>query len=598
MLQDLLVALLGFTGDVIVEREDTFSVVEGFDLLSISEREAMNKICPLGWFYVKLRLFSERHAVQWGSSSSEDGFQSYLAAISAGLGDFLHEYVADVSALEHQILSEGPLPLSYLATSLQKYLVAMPALHTLCCEMDARRLRGGQIIDFLSTYKSGIPLLSSVVQRMTRRVRIVFLKQCMAWMLFGELHDPGSEFLIVRRDGVGRHGGGGGGTMMASATSSFGAIYDGVMKRFVKNKTGGGGCGGGSGNGNGSGSGGVGPQSKHAFANTTFGAGGRDDAFDWNTGFMLRFERLPESYVSPSLASKILFCGKATKLLKGKRKEGGQGPAGNHGSFASAFGWMPTSDADIYSYLCGRHGSGTRGGGGSSSSSSGSGRGSGSPGKGAQASSSSASSSASSRPPLSTAADLGPGLTPLFERAMTAPDQSLETFEKLIDSVYDDISASLWHYLRDEFAFVDYLHLIRNTYLMGCGELFKFVSDQIVTSMLTPTPRPPEPRDAQVHLNLVVLRESAKALDLDEQTILRVLKVCCIICCIYYRLCYRLYYRLYYRQPPILLPVLTPPPPSSACCSWASTARACASLTFRAARLLWWARPPWRNAWV
>jgi hypothetical protein len=106
----------------------------------------------------------------------------------------------------------------------------------------------------------------------------------------------------------------------------------------------------------------------------------------------------------------------------------------------------------------------------------------------------------------------------------------METFEKLIDSVYDEISASLWHYLRDEFSFVDYLHLIRNTYLMGCGELFKFVSDQIVTSMLTPTPRPPEPRDAQVHLNLVVLRESAKALDLDEQTILRVLQVCCIIC--------------------------------------------------------------------
>jgi hypothetical protein len=43
----------------------------------------------------------------------------------------------------------------------------------------------------------------------------------------------------------------------------------------------------------------------------------RDD--EWNTLFSLRLSMLPSSYISASLAQKILFIGKAVKVLQSKR---------------------------------------------------------------------------------------------------------------------------------------------------------------------------------------------------------------------------------------------------------------------------------------
>lgn len=51
MIHELLLCLLGFTGDILVEAEDrsTFLVKPGFDLLTPSERDQLNRIAPLGW---------------------------------------------------------------------------------------------------------------------------------------------------------------------------------------------------------------------------------------------------------------------------------------------------------------------------------------------------------------------------------------------------------------------------------------------------------------------------------------------------------------------------------------------------------------------
>jgi gamma-tubulin complex component 4 len=207
MLQDVLLGLLGFAGDVIVESTSDSSgssileVKPGFDLLSSSEKDQLNKVVPLGSLYRFLKTFCERYEVQWGSSSvdSEEGFQSYLAALCMGINDYLSEYIADVTALEKRLHSEGPFPVTYLLTSLHKYILTMPILRSVCVDINQKRLRGGQIIDYLTAFKSGMPVVAAAIRRLQRRVRVVFLKQCMAWMLYGELHDPGGEYLIVRR---------------------------------------------------------------------------------------------------------------------------------------------------------------------------------------------------------------------------------------------------------------------------------------------------------------------------------------------------------------------------------------------------------------
>jgi hypothetical protein len=51
MIHELLLGLLGFTGDILIEDVDnnTIHVKPGFDLLTQSERDQLNKIAPLGW---------------------------------------------------------------------------------------------------------------------------------------------------------------------------------------------------------------------------------------------------------------------------------------------------------------------------------------------------------------------------------------------------------------------------------------------------------------------------------------------------------------------------------------------------------------------
>lgn len=513
MLHDILLSLIGLTGDVIVEMNDTFKVIANFDLLSQGEIKIIDRIVPLGWFYSRLLHFVERKAIRWGSSGDREGFQLYLAAFGSGLEDFLHEYVADVAALEHQILKEGPIPLSFIVHALQKYTVCMPSLHALCVTVSSQGYRGGQIIDFLSAYNSGIPLLQRVIERIYRRVQTVFLKQCMAWMLLGELHDPGLEFLVVRREDphvtrrfirndvdeqISTSPGG-------SSLDNFGGIYDSVMRRFVMLGT--------TGKGNIIGDGGTDAfsSSGHPFTHQSFGASTREDAFDWNTAFMLNFERLPEAVVTPSLASKILFSGKASKLLRmtALPSSDGSRPGG-------AFGWSPGEAAQVYTYLCGKGGthkgvamvSGANGGSHGDND------------DGGAAYESIGANSPTWKTELSDAR-----LTVMFEEAMARPSLTPGAFEKVVNAANESINAALWRYMKNEFAFVDYLHLIRNTYLMGCGELFKLISDSVVHAMLKPHARPPIPRAASAYLNLTVLKESSKSLDLDEQMVLRVLQL-------------------------------------------------------------------------
>ena len=75
-------------------------MIDGFDLLTPAEKELTNRIVPLGWYYSYFSAFIERFEVQWGGSSSDNGFQSYIAALSAGIADLLAEYVKDVSLTE------------------------------------------------------------------------------------------------------------------------------------------------------------------------------------------------------------------------------------------------------------------------------------------------------------------------------------------------------------------------------------------------------------------------------------------------------------------------------------------------------------------
>jgi hypothetical protein len=119
MLQELFFALLGFTGDVIVESENTYKVKDGCDLFKETEILQINTLSSLGWFYTQFGDIVGKYDISW-KLSDKSHLQVYKVAMSLGMSDLLTEYVNDVTYLEQLVLSDGPLPLSNVLQHLQK----------------------------------------------------------------------------------------------------------------------------------------------------------------------------------------------------------------------------------------------------------------------------------------------------------------------------------------------------------------------------------------------------------------------------------------------------------------------------------------------
>ena len=120
MLHELLMACLGYPGDIIIETYGTFKVRENFELLSQAEIEQINKIVPLGWFCNRLSSYADSYVLR-----CVDGFRSdtqvYNSALCTGIIDLIDEYTRDIAYFESQINSTETLTsLSHLISYLQK----------------------------------------------------------------------------------------------------------------------------------------------------------------------------------------------------------------------------------------------------------------------------------------------------------------------------------------------------------------------------------------------------------------------------------------------------------------------------------------------
>lgn len=57
MLHELLFALLGKSGNIIIEKEDSFVLDPRISFLSPAEKEIINSLCCLGYYYKNLESF-------------------------------------------------------------------------------------------------------------------------------------------------------------------------------------------------------------------------------------------------------------------------------------------------------------------------------------------------------------------------------------------------------------------------------------------------------------------------------------------------------------------------------------------------------------
>lgn len=131
MQQDILLSLLGFPSDFIVEcsaapestsveSEGTFRVKDGYANLDDSEREQINRIVPLGWYYNYLQGYTQKYDLSWGRVG--EATEVYKLALGGAVQDLLQEYVDDVADLESILNEDERLPLSHFIHHLQKVL--------------------------------------------------------------------------------------------------------------------------------------------------------------------------------------------------------------------------------------------------------------------------------------------------------------------------------------------------------------------------------------------------------------------------------------------------------------------------------------------
>ena len=196
--KELLYALLGYTGQVIVDSPDGFSLAKGVPLIDASERALISRLLVLGHCYRELEEFVNTQLF-YGCESGE--FPSpYFLALALGLDECLQPYRARVLELEQTLLRSPDLSLPSMQLGFGDFELTLPALRRLIAGVQQANLRGVALLDHLHTAAGGcVYSLRAHLAALLRHTQRVLRSQLAAWLLHGELLPGDGEFFIERR---------------------------------------------------------------------------------------------------------------------------------------------------------------------------------------------------------------------------------------------------------------------------------------------------------------------------------------------------------------------------------------------------------------
>ena len=101
-----------------------------------------------------------------------------------------------------------------------------------------------------------------------------------------------------------------------------------------------------------------------------------------------------------------------------------------------------------------------------------------------------------------------------FYTVLRQEELHVEVLEQLVEEVHTAASTKLWHTLKSVYGFGNFLNIIRNTYLMGKGELYQLLLDGISAQTYVPVQ---DTRRANLTLDGQVLSSASHVLGLDEE---------------------------------------------------------------------------------
>ncbi|CAK7348319.1 unnamed protein product [Dovyalis caffra] len=290
MLHELLLSLLGYTGDLIIDEREhqnslgipisddhrSFKLAPDISFIQPSDRDLIERIISLGFYYRELDRFATKSRnLSWIRSANPNNELSnkkiqekpsvYRRAIANGIVEILSVYRSAVLHIEQKLLSETMPILATITQGLNKFFVLLPPLYELVVEIGRDDIRGGQLLNLLhKRCHCGVPELQSCIQRLLWHAHQVMYNQLASWMVYGILQDQHGEFFIRRQE---------------DRDVEYGSPNPDVSEKLARLST--------------------------------------DDTSltDWHLGFHMFLDMLPE-YVHMRVAESILFAGKAIRVLR------------------------------------------------------------------------------------------------------------------------------------------------------------------------------------------------------------------------------------------------------------------------------------------
>ena len=309
MHHEVLLALAGHLGDVIVRRAPsptsptddlwacgvaTFPWVER-GLVSRPESDMINRtVGELSARYRELSAFieEEQNGARYSEAAQAKGFGSnnsvassmlYMEALIGAISCVLDEYRGVLCDAEQEVLRDPTLPLSALMSGIASARGGIAGCLSLLCsvvkELRGANLRGGQLLNALHAFAqshAGIPRAKTCLEDVSHALHLVMYGLMESWMLHGLLVDAEGEFFVKRN--VYR-------VQLYDPTGGA-PFVEGRWKRRDARR-------------------------ERRDADRCLQAN-----FEWQNEFTLDLSMFPSSYVKLDVAEKVLFVGKAMRVLQ------------------------------------------------------------------------------------------------------------------------------------------------------------------------------------------------------------------------------------------------------------------------------------------
>ncbi|OWM80109.1 hypothetical protein CDL15_Pgr010087 [Punica granatum] len=204
MLHELLLALLGYTGDLIVDEreqlhslgaplsldapvsdERSFRLAPDISFIETSDRDLIERLITLGFYYRELDRFATKSRnLSWIRSPGVSPLERiselqkgkaekpsvYHRAIANGIVEILSIYRSAVLQIEQKLLAETLPILATVTQGLNKFFILLPPLYELVLEIERNDIRGGQLLNLLhKRCHCGVPELQTCIQRQEER---------------------------------------------------------------------------------------------------------------------------------------------------------------------------------------------------------------------------------------------------------------------------------------------------------------------------------------------------------------------------------------------------------------------------------------------